>query len=196
MTELQNKLCAAGRIMFSKRLTDMAGGNISARQGDTIYMSPRYAGQRYHWDLTPDLLVSGKWADDEITTNPRFSREGWSHLYLYRHFPNVQAVVHAHPFHIMPFVAFHKPIEPVLEATQKFGVVELCEGAPGHTKELAEKVVAAFQGLESRMHVQAAAVLIPNHGIILAGEDFDKTLDALERIDENAYCLLSRKALE
>jgi L-fuculose-phosphate aldolase len=181
--------------MFSKRLTDMAGGNISLREGNTIYMSPRFAGQRYHWDLTPDLLVTGDWTTDEITKNPSFSREGWSHLFLYRCFPDVQAVVHAHPFHIMPFTAFGKTIEPVLEGTQKFGVIELCEPAPAHSKELAEKVVAAMRGKEDCMRTQAAAVLIPFHGIILAGKDFDKTLDALERVDENAYCLTVRNQL-
>jgi L-fuculose-phosphate aldolase len=181
--------------MFAKRLTDMAGGNISLREGKTVYMSPRFAGQRYHWDLTPDQIVSGDWETDEITQNPSFSREGWSHIYLYRCFPAVQAVIHAHPFHVMPFTAFGKPIEPVLEGTHKFGVVELCEPAPAHSRELADKVLAAMQGKEERMHIQAAAVLIPYHGVILAGERFDKTLDALERIDVNAYCLTVRGQL-
>ena len=196
MKDLPQLLCEAGRIMFDKRLTDMAGGNISVREGDTVYMSPRYAGQRHHWDLRPGDLVSGAWADDEITQDPQFSREGWSHLYIYRSFPEVTAVIHAHPFHVMPFVAFRRPIEPVLEGTQKFGVVELCEPAAGHTKALAENIVAAMQGKQERMRVQAAAVLIPYHGIILAGQDFSKTLDALERIEQNAYCLLARSLVE
>ena len=181
--------------MFGRRLTDLAGGNISARDGDRLYMSPRYAGQRYHWDLKPEQLVTGRWADDEITQNPEFSREGWSHLYIYRNFPSVTAVIHAHPFYIMPFTAICRPIEPLLEGTRKFGTIELCDPAPGHTKELGEKVLAAMRGKESMMHVQAAAVLIPYHGIILAGEDFDKTLDALERIDQNAYCVTASRLL-
>jgi L-fuculose-phosphate aldolase len=195
MSNLAEKLCEAGRIMFEKRLTDMCGGNISIRDGDTVYMSPRFAGQRYHWNLPLDAIVVGKWADDEITTNPNFSREGWSHLYIYRNFPDAQAVVHAHPFHVMPFAAFGLPIEPVLEGTQKFGVVEHCKPATAHTKDLGTSIIAAFQGKEDKMRTQAAAVLMPEHGIILAGKDFDKTLDALERIDVNAYCLTVRKSL-
>lgn len=193
---IPDNLCRAGRFMIARRLTDLCGGNISARDGDIVYMSPRFAGQKYHWDLTPDLLVTGRWADDEITQNPAFSREGWSHLAIYRAFPEVQAVVHAHPFHIMPFTAFHKSIEPVLEATQKFGVVSFCEPAPAHTKDLAVHIVAALRGKEELMIKQAAAVLIPTHGIILAGKDFDKTLDSLDRIDVNAYALLVRGSLE
>lgn len=192
MTDPREKLCEAGRVMFAKRLTDMAGGNISLCEGDTVYMSPRYSGQRYHWNLTPDLIVTGRWASDEIAEDPNFSREGWSHLFLYRNFPEVKAVVHAHPFHVMPFVAFQKPIEPVLESTQKFGVIQLCGAAPAHTKKLGENIVAVMRGQEEQMRKQAAGVLIPFHGIILAGADFDKTFDALERIDENAYCLTVR----
>ena len=72
MTSIQEKICQAGRIMFDKRLTDLCGGNISARDGETIYMSPRFAGQAFHWDLQPEDLVSGQWDTDEITTNPAF----------------------------------------------------------------------------------------------------------------------------
>ena len=196
MLNTPEQICLAGRIMFYKRLTDMAGGNISARERNLVYMSPRFSGQHYHWDLQPEQLVIGKWSDDEMTLNPDFSREGWSHLYIYRNFPHVNAVIHAHPFHVMPFTAFCRSIEPVLEGTQKFGVVDFCKPAPAHSKELAENILAAMQGKEEQMRKQAAAVLIPYHGIILAGQDFDKTLDALERIDQNAYCLISRKSVE
>jgi L-fuculose-phosphate aldolase len=193
MVDLLEKICEAGRIMFNKRLTDMAGGNISAREGDMVYMSPRYAGQKYHWNLSPNLLVRGKWQDDEISSDPCFSREGWSHLYLYRNFPDCNAVIHAHPFNVLPFSSMGRPIEPVLEATQKFGVVELCKPAPAHSKQLGDNILEAMHGQEEKMRHQAAAVLIPTHGIILCGMDFDKTLDALERIDVNCYALMVRK---
>jgi hypothetical protein len=39
-------------------------------------------------------------------------------------------------------------------------------------------------------------VLIPYHDIIPAGEDFDKTLDALERVDQNAYCIITGRLLD
>lgn len=196
MKSIPEQICDAGRIMFDRRLTDMAGGNISARVGDTVYMSPRYAGSRFHWDLTPEDLVTGRWEDDEIAQNPKFSREGWSHLYVYRNFPEVQAVIHAHPFHVMPFASLCMPMEPVLEATQKFGVIEPTKPAPAHSRELAENVIAALLGKEDKMLKMAAVVLLPYHGILCAGKEFYLTLDALERIDTNAHCLQARKLLK
>ena len=195
MNNIPEQLCEAGRIMFDKRLTDMAGGNISARVGDKVYMSPRYAGSRFHWNLSPEDLVCGRWVDDEITQHPKFSREGWSHLLIYREFPDAQAVIHAHPFHVMPFAMANRPMEPVLEATEKFGVVQLTKPAPAHTKVLGEHVVESLRGQEARMVKQAAVVLIPHHGVILAGKEFHLVLDALERVNTNAYCLLSRTLL-
>jgi L-fuculose-phosphate aldolase len=195
MKSIPEQICLAGEVMWEKRLTDMAGGNISARVDDVVYMSPRYSGSRFHWHLKPEDLVSGRWEDDEITRQPNFSREGWSHLMIYRSFPDAQAVIHAHPFYVMPFAAQCRAIEPVLEATQKFGVVELTKPAPAHSMDLAYNVVEALQGKEERMRKQAAAVLIPYHGIILAGVNFLLALDALERINTNAYCILARGLL-
>jgi len=181
--------------MFEKRLTDMAGGNISARVGDAIYMSPRYAGSRFHWNLRPEDLVSGRWEDDEIASHPNFSREGWAHLYVYRRFPDVQGIVHAHPFHVMPFASLCLPMEPVLEATQKFGVIQPSKPAPAHSRELAENVVEVLTGQEERIRKQAAVVLMPYHGVLCAGKEFFLALDAVERVDTNAHCLLARKLL-
>ena len=33
-----------GRLIYDRFLTDFAGGNVSARVGDRIYLTPRYAG--------------------------------------------------------------------------------------------------------------------------------------------------------
>jgi L-fuculose-phosphate aldolase len=189
-------LCLVGQILFQRRLTDLAGGNISMRVGEFVYMSPRYSGARYHWDLSPDQILCGRWATDELATHPQFSREGWSHLALYQHFPDVQAVVHAHAFHVMPFSSLSMPIEPVLEATDKFGVIEVIEQAPAHSKLLAEKVLAGFAGKEEIIRKMAAAVIIPRHGMIAAGKDMDLTLDTVERIDTNAWTILARKTLQ
>lgn len=193
--EPSEHVCLAGRILFQRRLTDLAGGNISMRVGDLVYMTPRYAGARYHWDLSPEQILCGRWENDELSLDPRFSREGWSHLALYQNFPDVQAIVHAHAFHVQPFSSLSMPIEPFLEANDKFGVIEVIEPAPGHTKLLAEKVLAGFAGKEEIIQKMAAAVIIPRHGMIVAGKDLDLTLDAVERIDTNAWVVLARKML-
>jgi L-fuculose-phosphate aldolase len=55
--------------------------------------------------------------------------------------------------------------------------------------------VEKLRGQEELMHQSAAAVLMPQHGIILAGIKIMDVLDSLERIDTNAYCLITQSLL-
>lgn len=192
---IPEQIIYVARRMFERRLTDMAGGNISARAGDTVYITPRYAGSKQHWQLATDDILCGALTDDELLQQPRFSREGKAHLAIYRAFPDVGAVIHAHPFHVLPFCVAGRAIEPVLEATQKFGVTPVAPFAPAHSADLARHVVASLHGREASIRKQAAAVLLPRHGIIVAGLDLWAAIDALERIDWNAWCILSQGML-
>lgn len=196
MQTIPELIAYVARRMFERRLTDMAGGNISVRSENTVYISPRYAGSKQHWQLDPEDIISGPLDTDELLEHPRFSREGKAHLAIYRAFPDVTAVVHAHPFHVMPFCAAVRSIPPVLEATQKFGVIECVPEAAAHSADLALNVVAGLRGQEERMRKQAAGVLLPKHGIILAAKDLLNGIDALERIDVNCYCILAQKLLD
>lgn len=192
MNSIAEQICYVAHLMFERRLTDMAGGNISVREGDTIYVSARFSGSKKHWQITPDDVISGDLTTDAILENPRFSREGRAHLAIYRTFPEVGSVIHAHPFHILPFCAAGRPIEPLLEQTQKFGVTPMLSYAPAHSPQLAENIIAGLRGKEEAIRKQAAAVLAERHGIFVAGKDLLAVIDALERLDWNAWCILAQ----
>ncbi len=189
------QIAYVAQLMFERRLTDISGGNVSARADGQIHITPRYAGSKQHWRIDPSDVLSGPVHSDDLLSHPRCSRETKVHLAIYRNFPGVGAVIHAHPFHVQPFVVAEQPIGMVLEATQKFGDVALVPFAPAHSQELADNVVAGLVGKEENIHKQAAAVLLPRHGIVVAGKDLLATLDALERIDWNAWCIIASRIL-
>lgn len=193
--EVRTQLAGIARRLFDRKLLDTAGGNLSARYGDQIIISPRYAGSKQHWQLEPDDFVEGRIDSDELLAHPRFSREGKAHLAIYRALPAVNGVIHAHPFHVLPFAALGKPIPPVLEGTQKFGTVPVAEYAPAHSADLAAQAVELIKQQQAAIHVQAAAVILPTHGILIAGKDIWAASDALERIDWNAWCIIAMKIL-
>ncbi len=195
MQTIPEQIAYIGKRLFERRLTDMSGGNISARGENTIYISPRFAGSKKHWQLEPGDIISGPIGTDDLLQHPLFSREGKAHLAIYRNFPDVGAVIHAHPFHVLPFCAARRPIEPVLEGTQKFGVIDVVPYAPAHSADLANNIVAGLCGKEERIRKQAAGLILPTHGIIVAGKDIFAAIDAIERIDWNAYCILAQKSL-
>jgi L-fuculose-phosphate aldolase len=192
---IQEQIAYFGRLMFERRLTDIAGGNLSMRVDDTIYCSPRYAGQKWHWNFPPELVVTGSLETDELLSSPSFTREGVSHLAVYRAIPQVKAIVHAHAPHILVFCAAMRPIEPILEGTKKFGVIEMIDPAPSYSKQQADGIIARLRGKEEQIEKAAAAVLIPKHGIFVASQSLYAAMDALERINTNAYCILAQKLL-
>jgi L-fuculose-phosphate aldolase len=196
--EARELIAQVGKIMLERNLTDLAGGNISVRVGDKIAMSPSYAGSHRFWQLQPqDVLVldlQGKLLDGE----GKVSREAPTHLRLLNgYYPQGQAVIHAHARNIMVFCAARQGIPPVLEYTYKFGEIKLAEYARGgvQNEQLAENVYKALGGQEARMAKQAAAVMVPWHGLFAVGKDLHSVLDAVERIEINARCILYGRIL-
>ena len=166
------------------------------RSNDEMYISPRYADYKWGWQLTPAQIISGPVHDDTLLEHPNFSREGRAHLAIYRAFPEAKAIIHAHPFYVMPFCAAAKPIEPVLDAADIFGTVEPVPYAPPNSQELADNIVGGLQGKESLIAEFAAPVLMPRHGVMIAGKDLYAALETLIKIDMNAWCVLAQKMLD
>lgn len=188
----------AAKFMFDRFLTDAAGGNISLREGDTVYFSPTLAGTNYHWDIGAEDVVSGSVNDlDALLVHPRFTREGLSHVAIYKAFPYVQSILHAHPKYLMPFIANSTPIPPVLTASHYFGTLQYHKEASPYSQEQADDIVRIMKTQEDIIKRKAAAVLMPKHGVILASaSDMMVSLDCLERINNNAFAVLASKLID
>jgi L-fuculose-phosphate aldolase len=189
------QIAYVGRLLFERRLTDFCGGNISMRVGDCIYITPRFSGAKQQWNVDPTTIISGPIATDEIFENKTFSREGRAHLEVYRSYPGANAIIHAHPFYVLPFCAASREIPPVLESTEKFGVIEVVDYAPAHSQALADNIRNGFRGKEALITRHAAALLLPKHGLFAISKDLYLCLDAVERINWNAWCILAQKMM-
>ena len=185
------------KFMFERDITDIAGGNISVRDGDTVYMTPTLAGNKFHWNIDTDDVVVGSMSKiDDLYKHPRFTREGFSHLSIYQAFPYVNAVIHAHPKYILPFVAKSKTIPWILNASKSFGDLQYHVEADQYSQDQANKIVEVLKGQEERMKKKAAGVLMPRHGVIVASCDLMTALDCVQRMNTNAYAVLAQKWLE
>ena len=141
------------------------------------------------------MLVSDL-AGNKFEGDGDISREAKVHYRLYKEFPDGTAVLHSHPRHVMVFVASGQPIEPVLEATLKFGTIPVVNKfAPAHSEKLADAIAEGLQGKDEAIRKYAAAVMAPWHGLFVVGKDLDAAFDLTERIDTNAYCILMSRLL-
>lgn len=195
IAQTRRKIAETGRMVFERHLTDAAGGNISARAGDLICITPRYSGSRRHWQLTPDQVLVSDLSGNKLEGDGEVSRESKVHFRIYQEFPDAQAVLHSHARNVMPFVAAGQPVEPILEATLKFDTIPVTRFAPAHSDKLAEAIVETLRGKEEYIRKYATAVMAPWHGLFVVGKDLDAAFDLTERIDTNAYCILMGRLL-
>ncbi len=181
------------RLMYERQLTDTAGGNVSVRVDDLVYLTPRYIGTHHHWNIGPQH-ISVLDRNRRIIDGPlELTREVEIHLQLYKALPMAGAVIHAHPTYSLVFAVAGLAIQPLTEPAEHLGTIEVAKFGPAHSTELAQNVVAALKPKEKQLEYHPIACLLPRHGIVVVGQDLDETFDALERIEVNAKCaLLSR----
>jgi ribose 5-phosphate isomerase B len=196
ISQTRRKIAETGKLVFGRRLTDAAGGNISVRVGDQVCITPRYSGSKRHWQLEPNQVLISDLDGNKFEGDGDISREAKVHYRLYKEFPDGTAVLHSHPRHVMVFVASGQPIEPIFEATLKFGTIPVVNKfAPAHSEKLADFIAEAMHGKEEAIRKYAVAVMAPWHGLFVIGKDLDAAFDLTERIDTNAYAILMSRLL-
>ena len=196
IAETRRLIAEAGQMMFERYLTDTAGGNISARVGDLVCITPRYTGYIHHWRIRPEQVLVTDLQGNKIEGEGEISREAETHYKLLNEFPDGSSVVHAHARNVLALsTILQEPMLPVLEATLKFGVVDITDYAPSHSGQLAEKVACKLQGREANIRKQAAAVIARFHGMFVLGKDLNAAVDAVERLNINAQIILSSQVM-
>jgi L-fuculose-phosphate aldolase len=179
------------RLLYDRSLTNSAGGNISCRVDDRIYITPRSLGSRYRWQLQEQMVVVTDIDRNPIEGDPTLiSREGQMHFACYRHFPEINGVVHAHPRYLSVFAAAGKPVAPTLEYTRKFGAVEVVPRLPAHSREVADAVVARLMERRETLSKNGLGLILAGHGAVTVGRDLADAYDTLERLEWSAHTLL------
>lgn len=190
-TDPRPAIVEIARLIYARNLSDSAGGNVSVQAGGRIYITPRYMGSKYRWSIRPDLISVLDAGSRQILEGPTvLSRESRAHLAIYQAFPEAGAVIHAHPMYTMVFAAANRPLPAMTEYTAKFGTIPCIPPTHAHSQELAEAVVETLRPLWPGFREHGLAVLLPQHGIIVAGHDLDDAYDTLERMEVNARCAL------
>jgi L-ribulose-5-phosphate 4-epimerase len=160
-------------------LVAWTGGNISARDPQSGLVAIKPSGIRYE-ELLPEHMVvvdlEGKIMDGELKP----SSDTASHLYIYRHRPDVGGVVHTHSAYATAFAAVNMPIPVVLTAiADEFGGPIPCGGFSLIGDEGIGKVVIESIG-------KSPAVLLKNHGVFTIGKDARSALKAAVMTEDNA----------
>jgi L-fuculose-phosphate aldolase len=183
-------------LLYSRYLTNSAGGNLSCRVGDRIYITPRRLGSQHRWQLREEMVLVFDAELNLLEGDPSLvSRESRMHFACYRRFPQVKAVIHAHPRYLGVFAMAGKPVTPTHQYTEKFGVVEVVPPLPSHSQALADAVVEKLAPREGEMGAHGLGLILARHGVVTVGRDLADAYDTLERLEWSAHALLMSERL-
>ena len=180
-TQLRDAICRMGRSLFERGLTPGSSGNISVRLDDGGRLcTPTNASLGF---LDPARLSRFD-ANGRQISGDRPTKEVPLHEALYDSRPSAGAVVHLHSTHAVA-VSMLPDLDPadVLPPLTPYYIMRVGRTAliPYH-RPGDPKVGDAIRGLAGCY----SAVLLSNHGPVVAGDTLDAAIWAMEELEETA----------
>lgn len=190
---LRREIVRECRRLVALGLVGAREGNLSARTGDgSLLVSPSGARKE---EIQPAELVRVPLAASGAAVPRRSKRQPSSelalHLAIYRAFPAVRAVAHAHPLCVLALDRAGLPIEVVMPESDLPPDLPIpaVPPLPSGSQELARAAVEALARSGSSVAV------LSGHGAVACGPDIRTCVDRLEILERSArLALLTRLA--
>jgi L-ribulose-5-phosphate 4-epimerase len=188
LENLKKEVYKAHLNLWENRLVMWTSGNVSARDPKTNLVVIKPSGVPYS-ELSPDNLVvvdlNGKIVEGNLTPSVDMA----THLYIYRHMPEVRSVIHTHSTYASAFAAIGEQIPVCLTAMADFfgcnipiGELVLIGG-----EEIGKEIVSKIG--------DSKAIIMKNHGPFTIGASVNEALKAAIFLEEAAKVLIMSKIL-
>ena len=177
---LREEICLVGKSLFERGLTFGSSGNLSARVGDGWVMTPTNVSLGR---LDPARLAKLDDAGRHVSGD-KPTKETFLHMGMYRRRDTARAVVHLHSTYSVAVscLADVDPADAIPPITayyvMRVGRLPLVPYyRPGDAA-----LGPAVEALADKHH----AVLLANHGPVVAGTSLDAAVNAIEELEETA----------
>ncbi|MEO6021947.1 MAG: 3-oxo-tetronate 4-phosphate decarboxylase [Burkholderiales bacterium] len=186
MTENQRReqICLLGKSLFDRGYTHGSTGNLSAKLDDGWLLTPTNSclGR-----LDPARLSKLSW-DGKLLAGDAPSKESFLHLAMYEERASFGAVVHLHSSHSVA-VSLLESVDPndVLPALTAYYVMRIGRlPLVPYFKPGDMALANAVREVAKKHH----ALLLANHGPVVAGTSLNAAVDAVEELEETARIFL------
>ena len=186
MTENQfrEQICLLGKSLFDRGYTHGSTGNISAKLDDGWLLTPTNSclGR-----LDPARLSKLSW-DGKLLAGDAPSKESFLHLAMYEVRATFGAVVHLHSSHSVG-VSLLESVDPddVLPPLTAYYVMRIGRlPLVPYFKPGDMALAGAVREVAKKHH----AVLLANHGPVVAGTSLNAAVDAVEELEQTARIFL------
>jgi autoinducer 2 (AI-2) kinase len=179
---LRSELVAIVGELYAQQVITATGGNVSVRipGKDELWITP---SQLFKGDLRPEVLVRLDLEGEPLDPGARApSSERLMHCAAYRARPAAAAVIHAHAPHATILANAGLPFLPISTEAAFFDDLPRVPFIMPGTRALADAIAAALR--------ESWAVLMVNHGILVAGRSLRRAADMVEIIERSAQVIL------
>jgi L-ribulose-5-phosphate 4-epimerase len=179
--------------LYFQGLLTSTGGNLSVRSKEhgTIWITP---SQIHKGKLDQNVMVCIDLDGNKVdNTALQPSSEKFIHTEIYKTFEDIQAVIHAHAPYSTILVLSGLPFLPLcIEAAFIEELPRIPFIMPG-TLELAKAVVEAMNPhkIHTEKSIWNPAVLLQNHGIVVAATNLRIAADILEIIERTSLLIVT-----
>jgi L-fuculose-phosphate aldolase len=164
---LRAEIVARCREMEARGLNRGASGNVSARWGEDMLITPSAVA---YADLRPEMIARMPLGDDAgAWEGPLKPSSEWRfHRDILRARPEVGAVVHTHAAYSTILAIARRPIPAIHYMIAAFGgpVIPCCDYARYGTAELSAAILRALGAMNG--------CLMANHGMLTVGPDLTR----------------------
>ncbi len=176
--KLKEQICEIGRRIYNRGFAAANDGNITIRLNDKeVLCSPTMVCKGF---MKCEDICKVDYEGKQLAGTKKRSSEVLLHLAVYKHRPDVHAVVHCHPPHATAFAVAGTPIPKcVLPEVEVFlGEVPTAIYETPGTQKFADTIVPHLKSSNT--------IILANHGTVTFGPDLEKAYWNSEIID--AYC--------
>lgn len=180
LAEQRALVVEVGLEALARGIVHGTAGNMSVRDPETGFVAISPSGMPYPTVTAADVVVVD--VDGRVIEGKRTpSSETPLHTMVFRHHPEVGAIVHTHSHYSTVVSCIRDELPPVLtEVCLAVGprVPVTRYGLTG-TPDFGESVIEAMEpGMK--------AIILKNHGLICFGKDFSEALGVTEIVEESA----------
>src|SRR6516165_9359393 len=176
--KLKEQICEIGRRLYNRGFAAANDGNITVRINEKeVLCTPTMVSKGF---MKPADICTVNYEGKQLAGTKKRTSEVLLHLAVYKHRPEINAVVHCHPPHATAFAVAQEPIPKcILPEVEVFlGEVPTVKYETPGTQKFAETVVPVVKGYNT--------IILANHGTVSFGPNLENAYFNTEIID--AYC--------
>jgi L-ribulose-5-phosphate 4-epimerase len=188
LENLKKEVYQAHIKLWENRLVMWTSGNVSGRDPKTNLVVIKPSGVSYD-KLLPDNLVVVDLNGNIIEGKLKPSVDMATHLYVYKHMPEVMSVIHTHSTYASAFAAIGKPIPVCLTAMADFFGRDIPVGELVliGEEEIGKEIVSKIGN--------SKAIIMKNHGPFTIGTSVNEALKSAIFLEETAKVLIMSRIL-